>query len=130
MKWKNWPATFFELFQSKGVSDPSFILSRIPIVISDKENEKLTGLFTEEEVILTLKDMTPTKASTNDCFPTFFFQTCWSILDVDIIEYCLGILNNGLNFDKINSTSFVLILKIPHPSNLFNFRLCAMLYIK
>lgn len=83
-------------------------------------NLKLTKSYTIEEVILVLKDMVPTKASSNDGFPTLFFQCCWDIIGKDV-DFWLKVLNNDMNFNEINFTNIVLIPKIPHLTNLSNF---------
>lgn len=43
----------------------------------------------------------------------------------------MSILNKGTNFDYLNQSNIILISKVPHPSNLGNFRsisLCNVLY--
>ncbi|KAA3469492.1 reverse transcriptase [Gossypium australe] len=55
----------------------------------------------------------------------------WHIVGKDVEEFCLGILNEGKDFESSNYTDIVLIPKIPNPTNLINFRpisLCTVLY--
>lgn len=40
----------------------------------------------------------------------------------DVVDFCLKAFNDGMDFDEINLINIVLIPKIPHPTNLFNFR--------
>lgn len=122
---------FFELFWSNSSGDPSYITTSIRNVIYKEMNAKLELPYTTEEVFSVVKGIGPTKASGNDSFPTLFFQSYWSILGFDIIDYCLNILNNEGTLDELKCTNIVLIPKIPHPSKLSNFRpisLCNILY--
>lgn len=73
---KVWLVIFFSLFQSRGIRNPTYILSGIQKVITKYMNLNLTALYTVEEIILALKNMTPTKASGDDGFHTLFFQSC------------------------------------------------------
>lgn len=46
-------------------------------------------------------------------------------------SYCLGILNEGKPVEHLNLTNIVLILKVPNPTSLGNFRpisLCNVIY--
>lgn len=51
-----------------------------------------------------------------------FFQKCWHIVGRDVTNFCLNILNEGMDFNSLNVTNIVLIPKIPHPTNLKNFK--------
>lgn len=91
----------------------------------------LTSTYSEEEIWQALKDMGPAKASGEDGFPALFFQKYQSIIGKDVVTFCLNILNKGMDFDSLNVTNIVLILKISYPTNLRNFRpisLCNILY--
>lgn len=73
----------------------------------------------------------PTKAPGEDGFPALFYQKCWQTIEDDVTTFCLQILNGGREVSSINSTNIVLIPKIPHPSNMSQFRpisLCNILY--
>lgn len=75
--------------------------------------------------------MAPIKAPGADGFPALFFQKCWSIISSKVVEFCLKVLIDGMDFNTINSTNIILIPKISHPTNLTNFRpisLCNVFY--
>ncbi|KAA3467611.1 reverse transcriptase [Gossypium australe] len=49
----------------------------------------------------------------------------------DVETFCLGILNDGKDFDSLNLTDIMLIPKIPNPTSLVNFKpisLCTVIY--
>ncbi|KAA3471145.1 reverse transcriptase [Gossypium australe] len=94
-------------------------------------NSKLTTTYLEDEVVTALKEIGPTKASGNDGFPALFFQKYWHIVRRDVNDFCLKVLNEGMDFDMLNMTNIVLISKIPNPTNLVNFKpisICNVLY--
>ncbi|KAA3474192.1 reverse transcriptase [Gossypium australe] len=75
--------------------------------------------------------MGPTKAPGLDGFPAIFFQKDWHIMGKEVLEYCLGVLNEGREADSANTTNIVLIPKVHKPTSLVNFRpinLCTVLY--
>ncbi|KAK5840244.1 hypothetical protein PVK06_009133 [Gossypium arboreum] len=75
--------------------------------------------------------MGPTKAPGHDGFPAMFFQRYWHIVGKEIVEYCLGILNNNEEVASFNNTNIVLIPKLLRPTKLVNFRpisLCTVMY--
>lgn len=64
---------FHILFTSNGVSDISRVLKGIEQCISNPMNEDLIAKYTQEEVVLTIKEIGPTKASREDGLPALFF---------------------------------------------------------
>lgn len=75
--------------------------------------------------------MSPTKAFRDDGFPVLFFQKCWHIVGRDVFYFFLKVLNECMDFDAINLTNIVLLLKILLPTNLVNIRpisLCNIIY--
>ncbi|KAA3466301.1 reverse transcriptase [Gossypium australe] len=129
----NETATLFfqKLFTSKGVENPCKVLAGIEESIYHEVNEGLLSPFREEEVQTSLKGMRPTKALGSDGFPALFFQMYWHIVGKDVVEYCLGILNDKKEVESLNMTDIVLIPKVPKPTKLVNFRpisLCTLMY--
>ncbi|KAA3454404.1 reverse transcriptase [Gossypium australe] len=123
---------FFEkLFSSEGVADPKRVLEGINSSISPEMNEVLNSPFTADEIIVALKGMGPLKAPGSDGFPALFFQKYWHIVGKEVLEFCLGVLNDGKRVESANSTDIVLIPKTSHPTTLVNFRpisLCTVMY--
>ncbi|KAA3472229.1 reverse transcriptase [Gossypium australe] len=122
---------FQDLFKSKGVANPCKVLEGIEETISHVENEVLLSPFQEEEIQTALKGMGPIKAPGSDGFPALFFQRYWHIVGNDVIDYCLGILNDKKEIETFSRTYIVLIPKVQKPTKLVNFRpisLCTVIY--
>ncbi|KAA3487748.1 reverse transcriptase [Gossypium australe] len=122
---------FKELFSSKGVANPDKVLEGIEVKITEEINNDLVAPFQEEEIWKALKKMGPTKSPGPDGFPALFYQRYWHIVGKDVTGYCLGFLNERKGVEDINNTDIVLIPKVPHPSNMVNFRpisLCSVIY--
>ncbi|KAH1074260.1 hypothetical protein J1N35_026588 [Gossypium stocksii] len=105
-------------FSSNPLQSGERLRSKIQLCITESLNEKLIREFKEEEVVEALKSKSPLKASGKDGYPTFFYQKFWHIIVKNVVNYCLQILNNGKNFEEINKTNIVLILKVQAPTNL------------
>ncbi|KAK5811500.1 hypothetical protein PVK06_026837 [Gossypium arboreum] len=122
---------FQNLFSSNGTGNLSHILKGIHSNISSDINTDLLVPFTAAKVFSALKEIGPTKAPGCDGFPALFFQRFWHIVGKDVEKFCLGILNDGRDFDSLNLTDIVLIPKLPNPTSFVNFRpisLCTVLY--
>ncbi|KAA3481214.1 reverse transcriptase [Gossypium australe] len=68
----------------------------------------LTAAYKEEEIFEALKDM-----------------------GKEVSQYCLGVLNNGMDLELMNVTNIILIPKILNPTSMENFRpisLCNVIY--
>ncbi|KAA3462361.1 reverse transcriptase [Gossypium australe] len=124
--------SYFEnLFATEGVIDPNRVLEGIDRCITQEINDELQSPFTEDEVYAALKGMGPIKAPGSDGFPALFFQKFWHIVGKEVLEYCLGILNDGKGIESANMTDIVLIPKVSQPTALVNFRpisLCSVIY--
>lgn len=79
------------------------ILMGVERCISAEDNSFLTSIYMEKEVITTLKEMGPMKASRCDGFPVIFFQQCWYIVGREVSNYCLGVLNDNLELEPMNN---------------------------
>ncbi|KAA3468179.1 reverse transcriptase [Gossypium australe] len=122
---------FEKLFSSEGMTDPKKILEEVESSITPEMNEVLNSPYTTEEILRALKGMGPLKAPGLDGFPALFFQKHWHIVGKEVIEFSLGVLNEGKRVDSANLTDIVLIPKINHPTTLVNFRsisLCTVMY--
>ncbi|KAA3483968.1 reverse transcriptase [Gossypium australe] len=122
---------FENLFTSEGVADPKKVLEGIERCISQEINEELQSPSKEDEVYAALKGMGPLKVPGSDGFPALFFQKYWHIVGKEVLEYCLGILNDGKETESANTTDIVLIPKVSQPITLVNFRpisLCIVMY--
>ncbi|KAA3462866.1 reverse transcriptase [Gossypium australe] len=107
------------------------LLEGIEGSISIEANEDLQAPFSEEEVEIALKGMRPTKAPGLDGFSAIFFQKYWHIVRKEVLDFCLGVLNEGKEVDSANMTNIVLIPKVQNPTSLVDFRLislCSVLY--
>ncbi|KAA3490359.1 reverse transcriptase [Gossypium australe] len=119
------------LFKSKGVTDSCKVLDGIEKTVTQEDNEFLLAPYRADEIQVALEGMGPTKAPGADGFPALFFQRYWHVVGQDVIAFCLGILNNNQEFGDFNNTDIVLILKVPKPTHLVNFRpisLCSVIY--
>ncbi|KAA3464007.1 reverse transcriptase [Gossypium australe] len=97
----------------------------------DKDERYWEQRAREDEVYAALKGMGPLKAPGSDGFPALFFQKYWHIVGKEVLEYCLGILNDGKEIESANTTDIVLIPKVSQPITLVNFRpisLCTVMY--
>lgn len=65
---------FHNLFTSNNSGDGTYLLSGINHVISNEDNEILLAQFTEEDIFVALKSMSPTKAPGFDGYPIIFFR--------------------------------------------------------
>ncbi|KAA3471353.1 reverse transcriptase [Gossypium australe] len=122
---------FQNLFSTTGEGDSTYLLEGISTTISSEINSVLLSVYSREEIQKALKGMGPTKAPSFDGFPPLFFQKYWHIVGKDVETFCLGVLNEGMDFESTNRTDIVLIPKSSHPTNLVDFRpisLCTILY--
>ncbi|KAK5826340.1 hypothetical protein PVK06_021258 [Gossypium arboreum] len=122
---------FQNLFLTDGRGTLDHLLSSIEKCISEEENQDLLRPYSVEELKEALFAMGPTKTLGEDGFPALFYQNCWHIIREDVTKFCLQILNEGMDFQKINATQIILIPKIDNPTTMMDFRLislCNVLY--
>lgn len=92
---------------------------------------KLTEEFRFEEFITTVKQMHPCKSAGPDGLNPAFFQKFWSIMGVDVYEYCKSWLESAVLPGELNSTNVVLIPKKEDAHYMKDLRpiaLCNVLY--
>ena len=94
-------------------------------------NDILCAPFSEEEVSGALFQIGPLKAPATDGLLARFFQRNWAVLKAEITVAVLEFFRSGAMPDSVNDTTIVLILKIPFPKELKDFRpisLCNVIY--
>lgn len=62
------------------------LLDLLPQCITEADNDFLTRVPNETEIMTTLKAMKPWKAPGRDGFPPGFFQSQWSVVKHDVIK--------------------------------------------
>lgn len=67
---------FQNLFMSKARRNHNHLLSRIVRCISEEDNQRLTALYTMEEIKEAVFKIGPTKALGEDGFSALFYQKC------------------------------------------------------
>lgn len=71
------------------------------------------------------------KALGPDGLPSIFYQKFWSLIKLDVLNYCLHVLNEGRTVKDINSTNITLIPKTQQRETMRQFRrisLCNVSY--
>lgn len=110
---------FDDLFTLMLVStDMSRILLGVNRCVTVETNVELTKVFTEEEIMGTVKYMGPIKAPRLDRFPAPFLKKCWNIVGKEVSNFYLNILNNGSSLELLKAMNIILIPKVPNPSNM------------
>ncbi|XP_040996130.1 uncharacterized protein LOC121242318 [Juglans microcarpa x Juglans regia] len=87
--------------------------------------------FTNEEVLVALKQMSPFKAPGPDGFSAGFFLDHWGIVGMEVTQAVLDFLKNGEMPTSLNHTIIALVPKVNSPSSMNEFRpisLCNVLY--
>lgn len=97
-------------------------LKEMPLRVTKDINEQLNQTFTEEEIVIALKQMHPTKAPGPDGLPASFFQKHWKAVSEGVISTCMHILNSGGNIAPLNHTYIVLIPKSEKPKRVVDYR--------
>lgn len=103
----------------------------LPIKITGEMESHLDQPFTEEEAVVALTQMCPTKAPGPDGLPAVFFQKHWSSVKEGVITTSLHILNEGGNLTLLNHTYIALIPKVKKPRKVTEYRpisLCNVIY--
>lgn len=122
---------FKTLFESTGTDEMQNILDKVMPKVTDEMNNDLVAPYTEEEIIIALKQMHPTKAPGPDGMPALFYKKFWHVVGRDVTDYVLNILNNGAPIENINHTHVVLIPKKKVCTTTKDYRpisLCNVLY--
>ena len=119
------------LFTSSQPLDFVVILEAVKPSVSEVMNAQLLRPFLREEVEVAIKQMKPISAPGPDSMPPLFYQSFWSLIDVDICSAVLDFLNNCKIPLEINSTNITLIPKFKSPELITDFKpisLCNVVY--
>jgi hypothetical protein len=100
--------------------DPS-IWDGIPKV-SEDENAFLCRPFSEEEIKLALGQMEKNKAVGPDKIHIEFYQSCWEIIRLDIIQLFDNFYNQKVDISRLNYGIITLLPKIKEASKIQQFR--------
>lgn len=122
---------FEELFSTQDVSQVEGVLIGVERCISADLNLSLNRPFTQEDIYVALKSMSPLKVFGEDGLGAIFYQKFWHILGSEVALYCLGLIEGTISLFEINHTLLVLIPKVKGPRNMTQFRpisLCNVLY--
>lgn len=94
-------------------------------------NEELQNPFSSDEVVATLKQMSPLKSPSSDGFNSYFYQNYWSVISFEVCQVVLNFLNSRSLDESHNLTYIVLIPKVSNPVKPIVFRsisLCNVIY--
>ena len=108
------------------------MVAGVPCSVTEEMNEVLNGEYTKEEVVTTLNQMEPLKASGLDGFPPLCFQHYWPTMGADVTEVVLSCLASGVIPPSINQTFITLIPKEKSPTKVFEYRpisLCNIIFL-
>lgn len=90
--------------------------------ISDDIAVELGCDFTEDEIIVAMKQMPLGKSPSLDGMTASFYKSHWDGLGSDIFAHLLDVLNNGGDFPILCHTDLVMIPKVRKPSSPLQFR--------
>ena len=124
-------AYYQELFTAALLEDVDTVLDGIQPSVTNEMNQALVSHFTEDEVILAMKQMAPLKAPGPDGMPPVFYQSYWHVVGKDITAAVLYCLHSGKLLPSLNHTYVTLIPKIKCPEKVTEYRpisLCNVLY--
>ena len=108
--------TFYQqLYESQGFTNPQFLLSHVPVRVSQAMNTNLSKPYTPEEVKMALFQIAPSKAPGVDGFTAGFYQHHWDSLGNDVTQAVLDFMNGGELPSGLNDTSITLIPQVRHP---------------
>lgn len=90
--------------------------------ISDHDNEMFTKIPSLAEVKEAITQMNPSSSPGNDGFTGYFYLACWEIIESDLCSFIIDFFRGAYNPKEINSTTLVLISKVPEARQLGDFR--------
>jgi hypothetical protein len=97
--------------------------------ITEEENIQLTKPFTDDEIKKVIKSMKGNRAPGPDHIPVEFYQSCWEIIKVDIMDMIQEFWNHELDVDILNYGVITLIPKIKEASKIQQYRPICLLNV-
>lgn len=91
-------------------------------LLDDSDNDFLTRPFSEEEIKEALFQMEKNKAAGPDVMPVQFFQSCWEIVKLDIIQMFEDFHNGTLDVSRINYGIITLLPKVVDAEKIQQYR--------
>nr|KYP49017.1 hypothetical protein KK1_029319 [Cajanus cajan] len=111
---------FEEHFKARSWLSPRVSLTGFP-VLSNAQNARLVGDFTEEEVCCLIKESDGDKSPGTDGFNFAFLKRFWPLMKVDVMDL-LAEFHTNLKVPKALLSYFVaLVPKVPCPQGMTNF---------
>lgn len=86
--------------------------------VTAEERAWLDSPYTGDEIHVALKDMNPQKAPGPDGLTAQFFQQFWGEIKIDVLRFCLDILNRGASVQEVNRTFIALIPKVSNADSM------------
>ncbi|KAL6129176.1 hypothetical protein ACLB2K_072529 [Fragaria x ananassa] len=109
-----------------GVEDDVLLAFCVIHPFGNHAETNLMKEYTDDEIKTALFAMHPTKSPGPDGMSPFFFQKCWSIVNVDVYLVVRQYLQTGHSFPRSNLTHLCLIPKIKEPKESSHFQPIAL----
>ncbi|KAM1376755.1 hypothetical protein PS1_038740 [Malus domestica] len=122
---------FSDLFQSCKPNLVEEIQSCIESRLSIEDNQGLTAMVTDCEIMEAAYQIPLTRAPGPDGFSGCFYQDHWDTVGPDVIKIVKAFWHSGTLLRKLNHTNLVLILKMKCPKNMSQYKpiaLCNVIY--
>ena len=120
-----------DLFQAAPLEEVEQVLAGINTSVTAEMNSKLIRPYTESEVAVALKQMSPLKAPGPDGMPPAFYQSYWKVVGKEVVQAVLSSINSGTLPPSINHTFVALIPKVKNLEQVTEYRpisLCNVIY--
>lgn len=95
--------------------------------LPEDDNRDLCRPFTEEEIKNALDQMEHNKAAGPDKIPIEFYQSCWDIIKIDIIELFNDFHRGNLDVSRLNYGIITLLPKVNEANKIQQFRPICLL---
>lgn len=95
--------------------------------VSEDENAFLWRPFSEDEIKIAFRQMEKNKAAGPDKIPIEFYQSCWEIIRLDILQLFDDFYNQRVDISRLNYRIITLLPKIKEASKIQQFRPICLL---